>query len=225
MEILKDYTWSYSALSLFKQCPKKYYHLKVVKDVKEPMSTALVFGNKVHEAAEVYVKDNKKLPDELTYIGGMLDKLRHIDGDKLCEYRMGLTKDLDPCGFFDDNVWWRGIADLIILSDSKAYLVDYKTGKSSRYADIKQLEILSLAMFKHFPKIKKVKAGLLFVISKDFIKANYKKEDQEINWQYWLDNTKYLEDSIKSNVWNAKPNFTCKNYCAVLSCPHNGRGD
>jgi len=114
---------------------------------------------------------------------------------------------------------------LIVLGDDKAYLIDYKTGKSSKYADVKQLEILSLAIFKHFPKIKKVKAGLLFVISKDFIKANYKAEDQEENWSYWFDNTNNLEDSFKSDTWNAKPNFTCKNYCAVLSCPHNGRAD
>ena len=35
------------------------------------------------------------------------------------------------CGFKDDNVWFRGIADLIILdSDNKlAWVIDYKTGK------------------------------------------------------------------------------------------------
>jgi hypothetical protein len=28
--------WSYSSLGLFQQCPKKYYHLRVVKDYVEP---------------------------------------------------------------------------------------------------------------------------------------------------------------------------------------------
>ena len=41
----KPITWSYSSLALYQQCPKKYYHLKVVKDIKEPLSEAITFGN------------------------------------------------------------------------------------------------------------------------------------------------------------------------------------
>jgi hypothetical protein len=53
---------------------------------------------------------------------------------------------------------------LIVVNEEKetAFVVDYKTGKSSRFADTRQLEILTLALFKHFPKVKRVKAGLLF---------------------------------------------------------------
>ena len=32
---MTDYTWSYSALSTFQQCPRKYYRIKVAKDIKE----------------------------------------------------------------------------------------------------------------------------------------------------------------------------------------------
>ena len=220
-----SYTWSYSSINLFKQCPKKYHHIKILKDVIEPRSEALVFGNKVHEAAEFYVKENTPLPKELLYLEGVLSKLKEFKGDRLCDYRMGLTNNLQPCGFFDKNVWGRGIADLIILGDDKAYLVDYKTGKNSKYADTKQLEILSLAMFKHFPKIKKIKAGLLFIITKELIKKSFNFDEQDTRWSYWFTNTKDLEKTIGSNVWNAKPNFTCKRYCAVLSCSHNGQGE
>jgi|TARA_B100001093_G_C26589204_1_gene910731 hypothetical protein len=220
-----SYTWSYSAINLFKQCPKKYHHLKILKDIVEPQSEALLFGNRVHQAAEFYVKENTPLPKELGYLEETLCKIKEIKGDRLCEYRMGLTKDLQPCGFFDKKVWWRGIADLIVLGDNKAYLIDYKTGKSSRYADVKQLEILSLAMFKHFPKIKKIKAGLLFIITKELIKKNFSAGEQDKCWEYWVSNTNDLENTLNTDVWNAKPNFTCRNYCAVLSCSHNGRGE
>ena len=115
------------------------------------------------------------------------------------------------------------MADLIVLSGNKAYLVDYKTGKSSKYADTKQLEILSLAMFKHFPQLEKIKAGLLFLVAKDFVKVDYKHDAQSTPWVKWLTETKQLEAAYTNDVWNAKPNFTCKSYCAVVSCPHNGR--
>jgi len=42
---MKPITWSYSSLALYQQCPKKYYHLKVAKDIKEELGEAIVFGN------------------------------------------------------------------------------------------------------------------------------------------------------------------------------------
>jgi len=216
--------WSYSSLALFKQCPKKYFHLRVAKDFKEPETEALTYGTQVHEAAEKFIRDGEPIPPKFAFIQESLDMLNKLDGAKLCEYKMGLTKNLEPCDFFSEDVWWRGIADLIVLNEEKevAFVVDYKTGKSSRFADTKQLEILSLALFKHFPKVKRVKAGLLFVVAKDFVKTEY-QQDNEKAWVSWLEDTNRLEEAYKSEVWNAKPNFSCKNYCAVVSCVHNGR--
>ena len=218
---MNKYTWSYSSLALYKQCPKKYFHLRVAKDFKEPETEALSYGTKVHEAAEFYIRDGKPIPPEFSYMQGLLDRLNNLPGEKLCEYKMGLSRDLSPVGFFDKDVWWRGIADLVVLDNDRAFLVDYKTGKSARYADTKQLEILSLALFKHFPQIKKVKAGLLFVVAQDFVKVDYGNQPQA--WVRWLEDTGQMEASYEADVWNAKPNFTCRNYCAVTTCPHNGK--
>ena len=49
--------WSYSSLNTFKQCPKKYYHLKVVKDIKDKGNDATIYGQEVHTAAEEFVRD------------------------------------------------------------------------------------------------------------------------------------------------------------------------
>ena len=215
-------TWSYSTLSLYQQCPKKYYHLKVAKDVKEAPSDAIAFGNKIHKIAQEYVESDKPIPEE--YVSAMqapLDKLKAMDGMKLCENKLGLTVDLKPCGFFDKNVWWRGIADIIILQDDKAFTVDYKTGKKSQYADLKQLEILSLAIFKHFPHVKKVKAGLMFLFAEDFVRTEYSADNQQELWVSWLADVGQLEATVKNNVWNPKPNFTCRGYCPVTSCTHH----
>ena len=41
-------TWSYSAATTYEQCPKKYFHLYVAKDVKSDNdSPSLKFGNEV----------------------------------------------------------------------------------------------------------------------------------------------------------------------------------
>ena len=199
METPKKYSWSYSALSMYKMCPKKYYHLKVVKDVEEPQTEALTFGNRVHKVAEDHLKENVSLPEELSYLGGMLAKLKEIQGDRLCEYRMGLTRDLEPCGFFDKDVWYRGVIDLLIVDGDTAVIVDYKTGKNPAYADTKQLEIMSLAVFSHFPDVKTIKSALLFLVNPALIKADFDREDKTELWAKWYGDVAQLKSCYESN--------------------------
>ena len=218
------YTWSYSSINLFQQCPQKYYRLRIKKDIVEPPQEHLLYGTAVHAAAEEYVRDGTPIPAKYAFIKEQLDALVKIKGAKYCEYEMGLNKNLQPCEFKAEDVWWRGIADLIIINGSKCFLVDYKTSKSSKYADTKQLELLSLAIFKHFPQVKKIKAGLLFLVVNDFVTREYENDEGKGKaWLQWLDATHTLETSMAVDVWNAKPNFTCKNFCPVIDCIHNGK--
>lgn len=218
----KNVTWSYSSLSLFQQCPKKYHHLRVLKDYKEPESQQMRYGLDLHKAAEEYIKSDTPLPEGFAFMQPVLEKLKSLEGEKHCEYRLGLTRSLEPCGFFDKDVWWRGIADLLILNGDVARPLDYKTGKD-KYADLKQLEILTLAVFKHFPQVRTSKAGLLFVVHNNFIKETYTKDNEMTMWAKWIPETERLEKAFETDVWNAKPNFTCKAWCVVTSCPHNGK--
>jgi hypothetical protein len=221
---MSNLKWSYSSLGLFQQCPRKYYHLRVVKDIKEPETTAILYGKEVHLALEEYIRDGKPVPAQFKEFTEIADMLKAMPGDKLCEYKMGLTKDIQACGFFDENVWFRGVADLLIINGDTARVIDYKTGKSSEFADKKQLELMSLAVFKHFPKVRTVKAGLIFLVANDFVKADFDKKDAPLTWLKWIQETDRLEEAHEVNVWNPKPNFTCRKYCLVKDCEHNGKG-
>ena len=214
--------WSYSSLSLFQQCPKKYHHLRVLKDIVEPQSEQMRYGLELHKAAEEYIRDGVDLSPGFEFMRESLEKLKALPGEKYCEYKLGLTRDLEPCEFFADDVWWRGIADLLVINGDEARVLDYKTGKD-KYADTKQLEILSLAVFKKFPQVKVVRAGLLFVVHTNFIKAKYEREKEMEMWNKWLPETNRMETAYEKNIWNAKQNFTCSKWCPVVSCVHNGR--
>jgi len=216
--------WSYSSLSLFQQCPRKYHRLRVVGDIKQETSEAMMYGTDVHAAAEVYVRDEKPLPKKFEQFKRYLDIFKSIEGVNYCEYRMGLTRELEPCKFGSPKAWWRGIADLIITyQEDSAYVIDYKTGKSARFADIKQLAILSLATFKHFPEVNYIKAGLVFLVSGDLIKTEYVRTQVEEIWDKFSFDVSRLEKAYECDVWNPKQNFTCRNYCPVVDCEHNGR--
>ena len=222
---MKAAPWSFSKIKAFQQCPKQFYHEKVIKQYPFKTTEAIRYGDQFHKAAEKYIRDGEELPERFLYAKDSLDALRRKKGDKLCEYRMGLTEDLEPCGFYEDNVWWRGIADLIILNQDQgiAYVVDYKTGKSSRYADKGQLELMAMATFKHFPNVDTVRAGLLFVVCEDLIRNTYEQYEEDTLWDKWMDNFQTMETAYKVDVWNPKPSGLCRQWCQVMECPHNGR--
>jgi hypothetical protein len=218
------YTWSYSSLDLFKQCPHKYYRLRVAKDIVEPESESMRYGKEVHLAAEEFIRDGKPIPEKFAFMRELLEPVRKLNGKHLCEYRLGLTRDLEPCEFFGQDVWWRGIPDFLAIDGEDARLLDYKTGKSAKYADTKQLDLLALAIFKHFPEVQRIKAGLLFVVAGDFVKSKYEREEHEKTWVNWITDTNRLEKALELGVWNPKPNFSCKGWCPVKDCIHNGKG-
>lgn len=217
--------WSYSSLKKFKTCPRQYYEVRVAKNFKEPESTeATLYGKEFHKAAEEYVRDGVPLPPAFNYAKNQLDTLRNLEGEKFCEYEMGLTKDLEPCGFFDPQAWCRGVADLLVINREKgiARCVDYKTGKSMKYADTEQLQLMALMIFKHFPEVRKVKGGLLFVVANGFRKDDYDVADEHAYWRPWMQTVSRLETAHSSGVWNPNPSGLCKRHCVVATCPHNG---
>lgn len=220
---LKSTKWSYSSMSLFQQCPKKYYHLRIAKDVADPPSQQMNYGLAVHKAAEDYIRDGIPIPPQFAFMQEPLDRLKSTEGGVHCELKLGLTRDLEPCGFMAKDVWWRGIVDLLVLNGKKARIIDYKTGKNT-YPDTKQLELLSLAIFKHYPEVETVKAGLLFVVHPLLVMERYHAEEQDERWVKWVQQSQQLDSAVENNVWNPKQNFTCRNWCPVTSCANNGRG-
>jgi hypothetical protein len=214
--------WSFSSLKTFQQCPKKYYHTKVAKDVKEPDTQATLYGKTAHTVAEEYIKDGTPIPPAFEYLRDTLDALAAIPGIKLCEEELGLTKDLEPCAFDAPEAWWRGIADLVILDEEKelAWSVDYKTSKSARYADVKQLDLVATAIFKKYPKIKRIKSALLFVVSKEFVKATHHAEMVAKYMEKPSQDVARIEAALENGVWNPVTGPLCR-FCAVKQCEHN----
>jgi RecB family exonuclease len=136
---------------------------------------------------------------------------------------MGIKADLSPCSFNDKEVWCRGIADLLIIDDDNltAYVVDYKTG-NNKYPDREQLKLMALMVFAHFPHIRKVMGGLLFVVKNDLVKASFLRGEAEDYWWDYRERVARIEQAHDTGVWNPKPTPLC-GYCPVLTCEYNKR--
>ena len=216
--------WSFSSLKGFLTCPKQYYHLRVAKDYVSAPTAATLYGTEFHKACEDYVRELVPLEARFAHVQPTLDALRAIRGEHLCEYKMALNDQLLPCEFFAKDCFIRGIGDLIILQRERgvAFVVDYKTGKSSRYADTGQLELMALMIFVLFPEIKEVRGKLLFVVPGDVIEGTYHRKDRKKAWAEWLGKYSQLTAAHESGVWNARPSGLCRNYCPVTECAHCG---
>ena len=216
--------WSFSRIKAFEQCPKQFYHEKVLKQYPFIQTDAMIYGNQFHKACEDYIGKGEPLPERFMYIKNALDKLNQREGVKICEQRLGVTANLEPCTFSARNVWFRGIVDLAILDEDSGigWIIDYKTGKSAKYADKGQLELMALAIFAHYPKITSIRAGLLFVVANKLVKETYEVADRANLWEKWSSNYATMEKAFEADVWNPRPSGLCKRHCPVTECAHNG---
>jgi len=215
--------WSYSSIKTFDQCPKKYFHLKVVKDVKDEAGPEADYGTEFHEAAELFVKAGTPIPPKFKQYAGVVEALDKFPGDKYTELKLGVAHTntgYAPTTFFGKNVWWRGIVDLLIVNGDTASMIDYKTGKNAKYADMKQLDLMAGAIFCHFPEVNKIKSGLLYVVSNEFPKKVHLRENLDTYMSVFDKQLDQLEAAMESGVWNPKSGPLC-GWCPVVKCEHH----
>lgn len=222
MAIVDPLVWSFSSMKTFEQCPKKYYHTKILKDVKEPDTQATIYGKAMHLAAEEYVRDDKPLPAQFSQFQEILDSFNAIPGTKLCEVKLGLTRDHKACDFDAPDVWWHGIADLVVINEEKrlAHSIDYKTSKSSRYADLKQLDLVAAGIFAKFPQVDTIKSGLAFVVVNDLVAKKHHRKDFDSYLKAPTETVRRIEVARETGVWNAKSGPLCR-FCSVRTCEYN----
>jgi len=213
---MQNIQWSYSGLKDYINCPRQYNEVKVLKRFEKKQTAQMTFGTKVHEELENFVKGNVPLSSGSKKYESQLTPLRDMDGVKYPEHRMALTEDLQPCDFFDSNFWVRGIADLLVVEGDHAFIVDYKTG-NYKYADPKQLQLMALMAFEHFPQIEHVDAGLLFVVHNKFFTSEYSAKDKQKLWGDFQGDLLRLSHSYESDTWQANPSGLC-GWCPVKTC-------
>ena len=218
---MKKPSWSHSSLKDFENCARKYHEVKVLKNYPFTETEATRYGNQVHEALELYIRDGKEIPPEYAQFKDVADAMLGKPGRKLAEYEMALTADLKPCEWKSPDVWVRGIADILIVDDDNltAWVGDWKTG-SNKYPDRDQLVLMSLMVFEHFPHIRKVNSALLFIVKNDIVKMSMTRDQKDEHWWRYRERTARLEACFENDVWNPTSTPLC-GWCPVTTCEFN----
>jgi len=212
---MKPLPWSHSTIEKFKTCPKQYYHTKVAKDVVETAGEAATWGTRLHEAFEEGLKTGAQLPVELSVYQHYVDQLSRFSGVRYVEYELGVTRDLKPCGFRDDEVWSRGIIDVLIVRGDKAFILDHKSGKVKPST---QLMLNSLLVFANFPEVNICRTVFYWLQSDTMTVGHHTRNEAPALWDSYAADLKRYEYSFEQDIWLAKQSGLCFGWCPVTSC-------
>jgi hypothetical protein len=217
----RAFAWSYSKLKNFRTCPKRYWHVDIAKDAKEPDSAALQWGNSLHDAFAKYVAKGIPLPETMAQHQDMLDRLKNMPGDTLVEQKYAITEDFAPTEFFAKDAWYRGIGDIVKVAGEFGYAGDYKTGKVVE--DSEQLGLLATCLFAHYPDLQAVRTEYLWLADDAVTRATFKRSDMASFWAGVLPQVTVLRAAHDKSEFPAKPGKLCRNWCPVKQCVHNGK--
>jgi len=205
--------WSYSALTAFETCPRRFYLTRVAKKVQEPQTQATIWGNQVHKALELYAKGEKPLPAELKSFQKYVDKLWSYEGKRVVEKKVALDRNLRPTKWFAKDVWVRGVIDIGVVGSEKAYLLDWKTGK--RKPDSDQLKLFAALAFASFPWVDKVTTGFIWLKPKEFDKEVFTREQLTEIWGEFHPRLSRLAHAYAEDKWTPRPSGLCREWCPV----------
>lgn len=223
----KQHAWSYSALTSFETCPKRHYLTRVSKEVVEPETDALRWGNNVHKALELRATEGKPLPVGMTQwepiVARLLAKHEEQGGELLVERQIALNAKLQETEWFAKDVWVRGVVDVGLTKpgNTQVLALDYKTGKQKH--DMDQLRLFAALLMHTFPDADIVHTGYVWLKTRKTTRERFHRDDLGSLWGEFIPRVNRLEQAYNENKWPAKPSGLCRAWCPCTSCEHNGR--
>jgi hypothetical protein len=219
--VKRELPWTYSNLELFESCPRKYFHLRVVKDIVEPMGEAALWGNRVHDAWEKRIRDGVSFPSGMEHWEPLAKKIELLPGEKHTEQKLAIDRNFQSVNYYDkETAWTRGKVDLTIVNGSEAVLLDYKTGKPK---PSEQLLLYCGYVFAKFRELTRISSAFVWLKTKKIEKNTISRDELSTIWQGFLPRVNRLDAAYEKQAWPPKPSGLCKEWCPVRSCEFNGK--
>lgn len=231
--LVKPFTWSYSRLKNFETCPKRHYEIDIAKNFKEDASAQLLEGNEAHAALANRISKNVPLPKAFAeyepwaarVLAGV-DKPAPGDGVEIfVEQKLAITKSFLRAGYFDEDVWFRGVGDVVKIvhvapRSHLALVIDWKTGKIVE--DSVQLALMAQCIFAHYPLVERVRSEFVWLKADAHTREDFSRNDMAGIWGQLWPRIQQLEHAHNTTTYPAKPGGLCRRYCPVTNCPHYG---
>jgi hypothetical protein len=198
---------SHSHLQAFEQCPRKYEHYYVLKDVPWERSPEMDKGKAVHEQQEQRIKS------------GWLSEGGY---DVKAEVKLGITTSGAVCDFFSEFVYCRGTLDCVATHKDYpqfAVLFDWKTGKKRE--DPTELQIHGLLLKCNYPRLSLIKGHYVWMAD-GTIGPPHDLSDTGRTFELINEQVDNIAHQMKMGYMPPKQSPLCA-WCRVESCEYNPR--
>jgi hypothetical protein len=218
--------WSSTKLQASETCPLRHYEVDIRKNYQD-RSQALIDGDAAHKAFEAALRTGGDLPADLHKWRQWLEEPRRHEArgaEILVEKKFGLTKDLEPCEFFGETAWYRGILDhgALYHEQGVGHLTDWKTGKSKH--DCTQLMLMAQCVFIHYPTMRTLRARYVWFKEAAETVRYFERAQMGATWAGLLPRVEAYQNMIDRSLFPPKPSALCFKHCPVRSCEYHGRG-
>jgi hypothetical protein len=224
--IRPPFSWSYSRIKNFDTCPFRYNQIDVLKAVKEQQSPELKEGFAVHDAMANRINHAKPLPPSMPYEHWIDYAMYNVDRTRMtfgAERKLAITDQFQPCEYFDKikPVWLRVVADVLLIHDDRAHIIDWKTGKVK--PDLEQLLLIATCVMVHFPQVMRIRAELVWLSANTKTSMDCTADDVADFWPGMMKKVEELRVAHETNVFPVKRSGLCRAHCVVTSCEHCGQ--
>lgn len=210
---------SYSRLQTFEQCEAKFEKLFVERSVSQTETEQTKYGERIHEAMENYgkaigtdtdaaVAALDSFPSEAQAYLPLVQQIAERPGDKYYELKLSFTRQMTPCEWDAPDVWLRGILDVLVVNETAAYVLDWKTGKIRD--DQTQLQMFAAMVFARFPQVKRVTTAFVWLQFNDVTIQTYVRDTAAYLWRGLEKRLERVQDAVNSGVFKAKPSALCR---------------
>jgi len=215
-------SWSFSSVEQYRNCPKQYQEIRVLKNWKEPETEERLWGNRVHDALKECLQHGTPLPAGMEVWQNIADQFRGVKGVLMAEQQIALDENWQQCRWFDKRAWLRVILDAAWVHGTVGKVIDWKTGKPKYGSD--QLALFALVMFAIYPQLTEVRTAYVWLKTGQLGKTEvYKREDIPKLWEMYSTDLQRIENSHANGVFPPRTSCLCHKHCPVVTCTFNGR--
>jgi len=220
--MVKSWAWSYSRYKAYDSCPKRHYEVDLAKNYVED-SEQLQWGGEVHKALELATTGDTPLPDSMRDYQKWVDQMKGGEGTLYVEQQYAITRDFRPTEWYADDVWFRGICDVLRVSPSgrTAMARDYKTGAIRH--DSRQLMLMAQCIFIHHPKVRRIKTEFVWLKDDCVTPETFDRSSIFREWIPVMPHVARMEEAAKTMNYPPKPCGLCARYCPVVTCQFHGK--
>jgi hypothetical protein len=218
----------------YEQCPKRHYHVDLIRDFKEEEGEHLQWGNAVHKALAERVSKGTALPKSMAeyekWVTPIVTSASNGLSVVMVEQQLAIDENFAATKWFSSDAqrsgmsepWYRSIIDVLKIVGPVALMIDWKTGKVVE--DSQQLALAAACVFAHYPHIMKIRSEFIWLKEDARSRGDFHRNEMAPMWKALWPRIEALKVAHETTNYPAKPGYLCRRYCPVTDCVHHGEG-